>query len=332
MKTILTFGIALAFSSAFAIAQTSKVALPRPTNKAVGFSEATKMATNLPHVPLKLPTVQQPTPKGSVTIHESKNPAKVSKTVVKTVSKHTPAATAVAATAAAANVATKSKVNATKIAKPAEEVVATVSAEEVAASPRATAKKYSRRTVSNPPRRAVSNSSTDQSTAAADKPKTAQNDDAPAQNWLSDSYSVDANGNKVAPVAEQAAVIEEAPAARPMAARQEAQVQSAYYGAHYVFDTETINYGAIAKGSNGKRKFRFRNDGSEPLTISSIIPGCSCVTAEAPKEAIAPGKSGFIEVEYDTTQEGDFLKDFVISSNAAGEDAVKIVYIKGHVH
>jgi Protein of unknown function (DUF1573) len=104
-----------------------------------------------------------------------------------------------------------------------------------------------------------------------------------------------------------------------------------YRGAHYRFDTETINYGVITKGSNGKRKFRFVNDGSEPLTIANVLPGCHCVTADSPKQPIEPGKSGYIEVEYDTTIEGDFIKDFIVTSNAEGDDGTKIVYVKGTV-
>ncbi len=311
MKTILTLSAVYAFTMAFAIAQPAKVALPRPASK---ISATTKIASNLPHVALRLPNVQQPSPKSTVTIHESKNPAKVSKTVVKAATKHTPAP-----------VAAKPKVSAPQ-AETAPEEVATTNTE----TPRVAVKKYSRRTVSAPPRHTQTANQTAviQSEAPAAKPA-AKNEEAPAENWLSESFSLDANGNKVEPYTAPA-VVEEAPAARPVA-RKEAQVESAFYGAHYQFDTETINYGTIAKGSNGKRKFTFRNDGSEPLIISSIIPGCSCVTADAPKDPIAPGKTGFIEVEYDTTQEGDFLKDFVISSNVAGEEAVKIVYIKGHV-
>jgi hypothetical protein len=73
------------------------------------------------------------------------------------------------------------------------------------------------------------------------------------------------------------------------------------------------------------------NDGSESITIANVMPGCHCVTADAPKQPIEPGKSGYIEVEYDTTIEGDFVKDFIVTSNAEGDDATKIVYVKGTV-
>jgi Protein of unknown function (DUF1573) len=118
------------------------------------------------------------------------------------------------------------------------------------------------------------------------------------------------------------------PAARPV---EVATFNSAYRGAHIRFDNETINYGVITKGSNGKRKFRFTNDGAEPIRIASVLPGCHCVSADAPKQAIEPGKSGYIEVEYDTTIEGDFNKDFIVTSNSEGDDATKIIYVKGTV-
>ncbi len=318
MKTILSVSIALALSCSFATAQNAKPALPYPSNRVINRGEEGKMASNLPHVPLHLPTVHTPVyapaqDQKAVTIHQTQNPAKVTKAVAKPATKR-PATNAPAAAAA------KPKPRTTPVS--AVETPAT-NAEAPAARP--VAKKYSRRTVTAPPRQTANSTA---STASTEPAEPAVEKD-PTENWLSESYSVDANGNRVAPPVVQPQQSEEAPAARP--APKQVEAAPDFYGAHYRLETETIQYGIIAKGSNGKRKFKFRNDGSEPLTITSIIPGCSCVTAQAPTEPIQPGKTGFIEVEYDTTHEGDFTKDFVISSNAVGEDAVKIVYIKGTV-
>jgi Protein of unknown function (DUF1573) len=322
MKTIFCLSMALLVGSTLCTAQTTKKpALPRPTNKPVAMIEPNKHSEKLPHIALRLPVVshiaQQQQPSHPVTIHESKNPAKVPKTVVKSAAKRV-------APPATVEPALRPKAK----AMPAESIASpsTEAAPETAVQgAKKTVKKYSRHTVSTPPRHAA------QTTAAASLPAQDDNEQV-AQNWLSDSYSVDEAGNRIAPPVAPVAV-EEAPLARPVQTRRQVvEAAPAFYGAHYKFDSETINYGSISKGSNGKRKFYFRNDGTEPLVISSIIPGCSCVTAEMPKEPIQPGKTGFIEVEYDTTHEGEFVKDFVISSNSSGEDAVKIVYIKGTVH
>ena len=107
---------------------------------------------------------------------------------------------------------------------------------------------------------------------------------------------------------------------------------AAVKGAGISFNVEDLDYGTIKQGSDPKRNFVITNTGSEPLIISGCSGSCGCTVPSCPKEPILPGKSGSIEVEYDTTHEGEFMKDFVISSNAAGEDAVKIVYIKGNVH
>ncbi len=322
MKIILSASIVLAFSCSIATAQTAKPVLPYPSNRVINRGEEGKIASNLPHIPLRLPVVQAVTqePK-TTTIHQTQNPAKVTKTAAKPVTK--PAVKRPVVSAAATPDAAKPKPR--PVATPAATAEVPAATSEAPAA-RTVAKKYSRRAVSAPPRQTANSTA---SVAAGTSNQVAEKD--PAENWISDTYSVDENGNRIAPPKEQPkAVVEEAPAARPMQSRQ-TEVAPDFYGAHYRLDTETIQYGIIAKGSNGKRKFRFRNDGSEPLTITSIIPGCSCVTAETPKEPILPGKTGFIEVEYDTTHEGDFTKDFVISSNAVGEDAVKIVYIKGTV-
>ena len=58
------------------------------------------------------------------------------------------------------------------------------------------------------------------------------------------------------------------------------------------FKSDTIDYGEIAKGSDGVRVFEFTNTGSEPLIISDVKSSCGCTVPEKPKDPIAPGKNG----------------------------------------
>lgn len=332
MKKILSLSVAAVLCSNLVFAQIPHLRLPypqTPTRTVV----ANKVALNAPHVPLRLPTVQPPASSKTVTIRESQNPAKVTKSVAKRSKASEYAKHSKSAYSAKAKATTQKTVSAVSPVKEAQEsAVASENKENIMAAPtRQTAKKYSRRIVPTPPRQVAA-------TASATSVQQSQSieDQILAANLASETYSLDANGSRIAPPSAQKEVVavqDEMPSARPkmQPAKAPKEVEPLFYGAHYKFDTETISYGTVAKGSDGKRKFYFRNDGSEPLTISSIIPGCSCVTAELPKEPIAPGKTGFIEVEYDTNIEGAFIKDFVVSSNAGGDDAVKIVYIKGTV-
>lgn len=103
-------------------------------------------------------------------------------------------------------------------------------------------------------------------------------------------------------------------------------------GAGMVFDSETINYGAVAVNSDGNRKFEFTNNGNKPLIITSATGSCGCTVPTYSKEPIAPGAKGIIGVKYDTSASriGAFTKTVTITSNATGS-ASKTLTIKGNV-
>jgi len=96
-----------------------------------------------------------------------------------------------------------------------------------------------------------------------------------------------------------------------------------------VFETETINYGTIEKGSNGVREFSFTNTGKSPLIISNARGSCGCTVPTWPKEPIKPGEKGVIKVKYDTNRSGPINKSVTITSNA--KTPTKVLRIKGNV-
>ena len=91
-----------------------------------------------------------------------------------------------------------------------------------------------------------------------------------------------------------------------------------------------VDYGKIENGSNGARKFVFKNNGKEPLIIKNAKGSCGCTVPSWPKEPIAPGKTGEIGVEYDTKREGVFTKTITLTTNA--DKAPVILTIKGEVN
>jgi Protein of unknown function (DUF1573) len=95
------------------------------------------------------------------------------------------------------------------------------------------------------------------------------------------------------------------------------------------FKSETIDYGQIAKGSDGVRVFEFTNTGNEELVISDVKSSCGCTVPEKPKEAIAPGKTGEIKVKYDTKRVGPIRKTVTVYSNAS--EPIKALKIKGEI-
>ena len=82
------------------------------------------------------------------------------------------------------------------------------------------------------------------------------------------------------------------------------------------FKSDTIDYGTIEKGSNGVRVFEFTNTGNAPLIISKVSSSCGCTIPKKPKDPILPGKTGEIEVKYDTKRVNPIRKTITVISNA----------------
>ena len=82
------------------------------------------------------------------------------------------------------------------------------------------------------------------------------------------------------------------------------------------FKSDTIDYGTIEKGSNGVRVFEFTNTGNAPLIISNVNSTCGCTIPKKPDGPILPGKTGQIEVKYDTNRVNPIRKTITVISNA----------------
>lgn len=97
----------------------------------------------------------------------------------------------------------------------------------------------------------------------------------------------------------------------------------------FAFENETINYGIIAKNSDGNRSFVFTNVGDEPIVITTVKGSCGCTVATKPSTPILPGETAEIGVKYATNRLGGFSKTITIISNAS--EIAKVVRIKGNV-
>lgn len=95
------------------------------------------------------------------------------------------------------------------------------------------------------------------------------------------------------------------------------------------FDTTVIDYGTIARGSDGTRTFEFTNTGNTPLILNQVKTSCSCSATSYTRRPIMPGERGEIEVRYDTNYVGHFEKYIYVASNARSKAVVKL-RIKGH--
>ncbi|MGJ8732616.1 DUF1573 domain-containing protein [Cellulophaga fucicola] len=96
------------------------------------------------------------------------------------------------------------------------------------------------------------------------------------------------------------------------------------------FKTETVDYGKVERGGNGVRVFEFTNTGDAPLIISKVNSSCGCTIPKKPKDPIMPGKTGIIEVKYDTKRPaGPIRKAITVISNA--DTPTKVLKIKGEL-
>ena len=95
------------------------------------------------------------------------------------------------------------------------------------------------------------------------------------------------------------------------------------------FESETIDYGTIEKGSDGVRVFKFKNTGDAPLIVSDVKSSCGCTVPKKPTEPILPGKNGEIEVKYDTNRVNPIRKTITVTSNAVNQTVA--LKIKGTV-
>lgn len=64
------------------------------------------------------------------------------------------------------------------------------------------------------------------------------------------------------------------------------------------FTSPSHDFGNINQDSENHHTFTFTNTGSEPLIIENAKGSCGCTVPQYPKEPIAPGETGEIDIVY----------------------------------
>lgn len=98
-------------------------------------------------------------------------------------------------------------------------------------------------------------------------------------------------------------------------------------GPEISFETEKHDFGDVSQGEKVSHEFKFKNSGNKPLVLSNVLTTCGCTATDWPKDPIAPGKSGTIEVKFNTTnRSGKQNKVVTIISNAkTPQTRIKII-------
>jgi len=96
------------------------------------------------------------------------------------------------------------------------------------------------------------------------------------------------------------------------------------------FNETSHDFGQIMQDSENKKIFSFTNTGSEPLIIENAKGSCGCTVPKYPKEPIAPGATGEIEVVYKPgKQKNQQTKNVTITANT--DPSKTILTIKADV-
>ena len=95
--------------------------------------------------------------------------------------------------------------------------------------------------------------------------------------------------------------------------------------------TETeYDFGTVAEGEKVKHIYKFKNTGSEPLLLSNAVGSCGCTVPQWPREPIAPGATGEIEVEFNSQgKPGDRNQKVTVTANT--NPAQTVIALKGKV-
>jgi hypothetical protein len=86
--------------------------------------------------------------------------------------------------------------------------------------------------------------------------------------------------------------------------------------AAFSFEKESHEFGTIDEGTMAKYDFEFTNTGKSPLIITNAQGSCGCTVPQWPREPIAPGETGKIHVEFNSSgRPGNQTKQVTLSAN-----------------
>lgn len=96
------------------------------------------------------------------------------------------------------------------------------------------------------------------------------------------------------------------------------------------FDYTEFDFGTIKQGQKVKKTFTFNNTGNAALAIIDAKGSCGCTVPTYPKDPIAPGDKGEIEVVFDSAgKSGEQNKTITITANTSPTSTV--LTLKGNI-
>jgi hypothetical protein len=84
-----------------------------------------------------------------------------------------------------------------------------------------------------------------------------------------------------------------------------------------VFKEYEHQFGKVAEGEKIAWQFTYENDGTADLILNSVTTTCGCTVPKFETKPVAPGRTGTLEVVFDTSgRNGMQTKTITVKSNA----------------
>jgi outer membrane biosynthesis protein TonB len=98
----------------------------------------------------------------------------------------------------------------------------------------------------------------------------------------------------------------------------------------FKFEESAYDFGSITEGDVVEHIFKFTNTGEAPLVIQSASASCGCTVPNYPREPIAPGETGEIEVKFDSSNKPG-IQNKTVSITANTDPTITRLTIKSNV-
>ena len=97
-----------------------------------------------------------------------------------------------------------------------------------------------------------------------------------------------------------------------------------------VFEKDVHDFGKIVEGEKVSYSFKFKNTGKVDLIISDAKGSCGCTVPQWPKNPVAPGADGVVDVTFNSSgKSGMQNKTVTLITNAIPN--TKVLTITGEV-
>jgi len=92
-----------------------------------------------------------------------------------------------------------------------------------------------------------------------------------------------------------------------------------------------VDFGTVKEGQAANIQFRFKNTGEKPLIVASVVASCGCTVPEYSRDAILPGKEGFIKAVFNSSgQHATVHKTITVATNTKKQ--LDTIAFKGEVN